>query len=865
MANDRTQSAQVKKNSRAEEWLKNAVKDKHVRMIPFSEISKVKYNVAKGGSGTIHLGAWRNMHIAIKEQHNTNDLIKELKMHKQVHDSNYIVKFFGITKHPLTHDTCIVMQFAENGCLQDYLETQNVSITWLTKYRLAWEIASGLDFIHRENIFHTDLHSRNILIDTGGKALITDFGLSKSVNKTIYTTKAGLFGVVPYVAPERMQNPTYTYNAKCDIYSLGVIFWELSSCVIPFEVQLQDVMLAVNIIAGVREKTVPGTAVEYEMLFRRCWDGLPQNRPNMDIVLSELVELLAAEQTNPRPAAARPISPRPPRPLSGESMIAPSTPFPYDNNDNLPSPESTNHMRPASPPSRPNVRQSFAQLGPLAQNIPSVPVRQPDSTGAGARVSFVGEQLPKDIKPDQGKNVRQNAHLVPDSPTFNNNIHINSPPTKPTGMAPTDKKASPLASPTPEPGNNAPNSSPAPEDKKASSTPQLLPPLPTFGALALTTPPKDISPVPPINQNLSVLPETASLALASGLSMVNVVNKLNLTNIKNISTISPPPPGAPPPPPGTAGTAGTPRVISPPSNRPKVISPSKSRNNATPPRASKTISPPAPGKVLPPPGAPPKVAPSPSLGPTPKVAPSPSLGPTPKVAPSPSLGPTPKPPAGPPPSPHLNGSPPSGSNKASHMTYVPVTTYTPAPKSRGQEKKEGKDEESSETRPTPVRQLPLGFPVVPTLDPHVFGKRTPAEPTHLPSPASSPSSATASAPPSSGSTPSSVRNSTLLDIQGLKGDIFRANNLDVSRRDDAKNSRPIEMVKPPSPQYDNNQNRILNNSPSLTPSPSSRGAQGFFPVVDGRTGAKDPKLTALGNRSQDSLYKVEESSKSSRL
>jgi hypothetical protein len=79
MVNDRTQSAQVKKNNRAEEWLKNAVKDKHVRLIPFSEISKVKYNVAKGGSGTIHLGAWRNMHVAIKEQHNTNDLIKEVR------------------------------------------------------------------------------------------------------------------------------------------------------------------------------------------------------------------------------------------------------------------------------------------------------------------------------------------------------------------------------------------------------------------------------------------------------------------------------------------------------------------------------------------------------------------------------------------------------------------------------------------------------------------------------------------------------------------------------------------------------------------------------------------------------------------
>jgi hypothetical protein len=78
MVNDRTQSAMMKKSNRAEEWLKNSVRDKHVRLIPFSEISKVKYNVAKGGSGTIHLGAWRNMHVAIKEQHNTSDLIKEV-------------------------------------------------------------------------------------------------------------------------------------------------------------------------------------------------------------------------------------------------------------------------------------------------------------------------------------------------------------------------------------------------------------------------------------------------------------------------------------------------------------------------------------------------------------------------------------------------------------------------------------------------------------------------------------------------------------------------------------------------------------------------------------------------------------------
>ncbi|KAG9325965.1 hypothetical protein KVV02_005809 [Mortierella alpina] len=895
MANDRTQSAQVKKNSRAEEWLKNAVKDKHVRMIPFSEISKVKYNVAKGGSGTIHLGAWRNMHIAIKEQHNTNDLIKELKMHKQVHDSNYIVKFFGITKHPLTHDTCIVMQFAENGCLQDYLETQNVSITWLTKYRLAWEIASGLDFIHRENIFHTDLHSRNILIDTGGKALITDFGLSKSVNKTIYTTKAGLFGVVPYVAPERMQNPTYTYNAKCDIYSLGVIFWELSSCVIPFEMQLQDVMLAVNIIAGVREKTVPGTAVEYEMLYRRCWDGLPQNRPNMEIVLSELVELLAAEQINPRAAAPRPISPRPPRPLSGESMIAPSTPFPYDNDAPLQSsPENTNYMRPASPPSQwPGARQSFAQgLTPLGQGIPSVPIRQ-DRTGA--RVSFMGGDQPakanggpaqaadqtrnpsnannnnnndnNDTTPANARpnptNARPTPATLPDSPTVTMTAHV--PPTATASSATAvDQQGS----------QNEPFDPSAPLTSQFPSTPQLLPPIPSFKALALTTPPKDIT-IPPATEPNSVLPETASLALASGLSMVSVVSKLNLGSLKTISTISPPPPGAPPPPPtAVANQANAPRMISPPASRPKVVSPATARKSSTSGYSSKTISPPA--------GSQGRLAPAPPPG-TPPLKPNVSQ----------SLGMTPKPPAGPPPSPKLAGTPvpirassDAPRNPVSPIVYVPATTYSPSA-SKAKPPQEAKRQGSmieaskkelepssssaSESRAAPARQMAMGFPVVPPLDPHVFPKRTSPATEQGSASSPSPSPILTASPSPNAAAAAPHKTSKQIDIRNtaIGAQTHRANSPDMSRKEgDHRNSRPIEVNKPHSPLSDNGAhsptNRGLNNSPSLSPAGSSgaspRAGQGFFPVVDtiraGLSKARDGK--SQGNKSPDASQREQD-------
>jgi len=716
-------------------------------------------------------------------------------MHKQVHDSNYIVKFFGITKHPLTHDTCIVMQYAENGCLQDYLETRNVSITWLTKYRLAWEIASGLDFIHRENIFHTDLHSRNILIDTDGKALITDFGLSKSVNKTIYTTKAGLFGVVPYVAPERMQNPTITYNPKCDIYSLGVILWELSSCVIPFEAQLQDVMLAVNIIAGVREKTVPGTAVEYEMLYRRCWDGLPQNRPQMDIVLSELVEMLASEQLDPRLAEARPKSPRLARPLSSDSMVAPSI---YDDASQS-SPENTHHMGPASPPIilRPGVRQSFGQGAAMVQqNVPSVPIRD----RSGVRVSFLGD-LVKDNHPN-GNNkanggTQGNGQAKPSqrSPT---NGRSHSPPAgfdSPTVLdyIPGGANIATSTEDTAEPSTThdqihvkdqnqevmivkplpvTPDTFTAKGSDESESLfagMQFLPPLPSFNALSIspgTSPSKESMMPPPSDPNMNKLPETAALALSSGISMRAVVSKLNLGSIRNIPTISPPPHGAPPPPPGAiAGHSNSPRVVSPSTSRPKTVSPPKTRNNQAH-RASKTISPPS--------GPPPsRASPSPMLGPIPKPPSGPP--PTPSRSPTPSdNGPsTPLPPS--------PGSGPTTSSKApaSPGQYSP-TAYSPTKGKMVADKAKlpaGDSEQASTlsdtTRPTPARQIPMGFPVVTPLSPPHWSKK-PAPPgaeqgsssspppplspsTETPSPSGSPSSTNTTAPSSAGTLPSSNR------------------------------------------------------------------------------------------------------------
>ncbi|CAO3572980.1 unnamed protein product [Mortierella alpina] len=743
------------------------------------------------------------------------------------------------------------MQFAENGCLQDYLETQNVSITWLTKYRLAWEIASGLDFIHRENIFHTDLHSRNILIDTGGKALITDFGLSKSVNKTIYTTKAGLFGVVPYVAPERMQNPSITYNAKCDIYSLGVIFWELSSCVIPFEAQLQDVMLAVNIIAGVREKTVPGTAVEYEMLYRRCWDGLPQNRPQMEIVLSELVELLASEQINPRPAAPRPMSPRPARPLSSDSMVAPGTTYPYENESAQQSTfENTHHLRPASPSVvlRPGVRPvSFAQgMAPLVpQGAPLLPPR-PDRSEV--RVSFLGD-LPhrenymnghhkgngttaadmvrnNNIKPPPSQNTARNDNS--DRNVAVAEGHANTPQEGADSSArhdiiPNDSDSAKAPSTAQDQEKNGAQSSeedakPAASQSAVGDAVQFLPPIPAFNALSITphsSPSRDSASV---ESSMAKLPETAALALSNGISMVSVVSKLNMGSIRNIPTISPPPHGAPPPPPvAVAGHSNSPRVISPPSStRPRVVSPPSARGHQAP-RVSQTISPPA--------GAPPL-----------------------RAGPSPSLGPIPRPPTGPPPSPALSASPApsrkgsdvgSGSglgtgaagSTGSTTPRIPMAPASSTPSTSYKGKLMNGEAEvpfgvnlvspSETTRPTPARQIPMGFPVVTPLSPPHWNK-APALLKTEPSKASlddaslsgSPSSTNSTAPSSTGTSPTTNRRDfrpiSFLTQQKHSGLIELSATVDQQSQDKQQHAQaPAQMRKPSESAYVPNPNNNI--------------------------------------------------------
>ncbi|KAI7817538.1 kinase-like domain-containing protein [Gamsiella multidivaricata] len=266
-----------------------------------------------------------------------------------------VVQFYGVTYPPGLNKLCIVTKYAENGSLSWHLKVAFHKLTWADKLTLATQIASSIARLHHEGIYHRDLHGGNILIDKAGNAMLTDFGASavmeervvRSMDEFAIATKATLegaskfvsgmvpnvpdlddpssasaavaaagdqnpstkentsgkssdeekhdplIGVMAYIAPERFRNPRY-FDARCDIYSLGVLLWELTSGHSAFAKMSQDVQLAVSILNGKREEPVEDTPEKYCALYERCWETDPEMRPSLDEVLSTLAEVRAS-------------------------------------------------------------------------------------------------------------------------------------------------------------------------------------------------------------------------------------------------------------------------------------------------------------------------------------------------------------------------------------------------------------------------------------------------------------------------------------------------------------------------------------------------------------------------------------------
>ncbi|CAG8465000.1 9479_t:CDS:2, partial [Acaulospora morrowiae] len=147
------------------------------------------------------------------------------------------------------------------------------------------EISEGICYLHDNNIAHRDLHGKNILIHQGN-IKISDFGLSKKITSYMTTTH-NLVGVIPFIEPQKIMDTKYKQDQRSDIYSLGVVFWLISSRRCPFNDQ-SFVNISLMISKGERENPVEKTPSHYVRLYSECWDQDPEMRPSAREVLARL-------------------------------------------------------------------------------------------------------------------------------------------------------------------------------------------------------------------------------------------------------------------------------------------------------------------------------------------------------------------------------------------------------------------------------------------------------------------------------------------------------------------------------------------------------------------------------------------------
>src|SRR5581483_6746147 len=146
---------------------------------------------------------------------------------KSLNENKGLIRCYGVTQESNTQNYALVLPFMENGSLRSYLNQNFNSIIWKNKLYIMRCISRGLDYIHRENLTHKDLHLGNVLQskDTLLGTFISDFGFCKPVDETTSNSNSkNVYGVLPYMAPEILRGKKYTKAS--DIYSFGIIMNE---------------------------------------------------------------------------------------------------------------------------------------------------------------------------------------------------------------------------------------------------------------------------------------------------------------------------------------------------------------------------------------------------------------------------------------------------------------------------------------------------------------------------------------------------------------------------------------------------------------------------------------------------------------
>ncbi|KAK1616086.1 hypothetical protein QYE76_021603 [Lolium multiflorum] len=250
--------------------------------------------IGLGSYGEVYHADWNGTEVAVKkflDQDVSGVALEQFKCEVRImsrlrHPN--VVLFLGYVTHP--PNLSILTEYLPRGSLYRLLHRPNSIVDETQRLKMALDVAKGMNYLHSSHptIVHRDLKSPNLLVDRNWVVKVSDFGMSRLKHHTFLSSKSTA-GTPEWMAPEVLRNEPA--NEMCDVYSFGVILWELATLSVPWSAL--NPMQVVGAVGFQNKRLEIPKEVDPQVasIIYSCWDNDPSKRPSFSQLLSPLKKL----------------------------------------------------------------------------------------------------------------------------------------------------------------------------------------------------------------------------------------------------------------------------------------------------------------------------------------------------------------------------------------------------------------------------------------------------------------------------------------------------------------------------------------------------------------------------------------------
>jgi sterile alpha motif and leucine zipper-containing kinase AZK len=266
-----------------------------------------KETIGYGTFGDVYHAYWhegqKDIAIKIVKLSRDSDLEnykREIKIWRDLRHT-LLLRLYKYYFHTPTATVYMFMELAKHGSLYDHIgQTRKTGSTIELNTIIDWasDILQAIAYLHERNIAHRDLKSPNVVLCNSHvrknlRAKVCDFGTSRIIDHTTQAT--GMIGSTCWMAPEIMRGEKY--NVKCDIYSFGVLLWEMLTCQVPFQNKTNPYAIMWSVLELNERPPMPDMSEwtvtrRYLMtcIVEACWEVNTEKRPTAKKLSDKLLQ-----------------------------------------------------------------------------------------------------------------------------------------------------------------------------------------------------------------------------------------------------------------------------------------------------------------------------------------------------------------------------------------------------------------------------------------------------------------------------------------------------------------------------------------------------------------------------------------------